>query len=140
MGLCQELLLFVFVVTLTTLNGRSLESESPVDLIQESVNSHATQILASYRHRFTHSPNFKALRWALGEEVTPPYCDICHLFIPLVSPISSSRLHPFVALSSGSVSGRDQSDRTNKECLCSNLRGDQTFSCHERLSWSLTRI
>ena len=96
MGSCNELLLFAFVVTLTTLNGRSIVSESPVDLISESansINSHAAQMLASYRHRFSHSPNFKALRWALGEQVTPPYCDTCHLFIPLVSSNSSSHVH-----------------------------------------------
>ena len=51
------------------------------------------QMLASYRHRFSHSPNFKALHWALGEQVSPPYCDTCHLFIPLVSSNSSSHIH-----------------------------------------------
>ena len=38
-----------------------------------------------YRHRFEQSPNFKALRWGLGNIQDSGVCDLCEIGAPVVS-------------------------------------------------------
>ena len=38
-----------------------------------------------YRHRFEQSPNFRALRWSLGNLGDKSECELCELGAPLVS-------------------------------------------------------
>ncbi len=87
-----HILVFFLFITFSTVNTRSIQHDSDVELLvtnRINANKHLSATIASYRHRFEHSPNFKALRWALSEQFTPPYCDFCHLFVPTVSLIYS---------------------------------------------------
>ncbi|CAF3487160.1 unnamed protein product [Rotaria socialis] len=83
---CLTYLLLVLVfTTLTTIDTRSVQQEPNIELLltkRINENKRLTMTIASYRHRFEHSPNFKAFRWALSQQATPPYCDFCYLFIP----------------------------------------------------------
>jgi hypothetical protein len=83
-------LLFFFVTALATIDARSVQQNSIIDLRLNNLknnNRHLSGTIASYRHRFEHSPNFKALRWALDQQITPPYCEFCRLFVPVVNLI-----------------------------------------------------
>jgi len=79
-------LLFCFTI-LSTVDTRSIQQNSTVELLvtnRVNENKQLSGTIASYRHRFEHSPNFKKLRWALHQQLTPPYCQFCHVFIPVV--------------------------------------------------------
>jgi hypothetical protein len=79
-------LLFCFTI-LSTVDTRAIQQNSTVDLLvtnRINENKQLSGTIASYRHRFEHSPNFKKLRWALHQQLTPPYCQFCHVFIPVV--------------------------------------------------------
>jgi hypothetical protein len=83
-----QILLFFLCTVLITVSSRSIQQDSDVELLitnRINENKELTTTIASYRHRFGHSPNFKALRWAMSEQLTPPYCQFCHIFVPVVS-------------------------------------------------------
>jgi hypothetical protein len=83
-----HILVFFFFITFSTVHAHSIQQDSTAEeLLNNRINANK-QVLAmitSYRHRFQHSPNFEALRWALSEKLTPPYCEVCHVVVPLVS-------------------------------------------------------
>jgi hypothetical protein len=80
--------LLPIAILFITINGRSIEHESSIELIVKnglSSNTKLTNTIASYRHRFEHSPNFKTLHWAFAQQSAPLYCDLCDVVIPAVS-------------------------------------------------------
>ncbi|CAF1472859.1 unnamed protein product [Adineta steineri] len=82
-----HIVLFFFFAALSTVDTRSIQNNSDVELLIQNRIVEKKQLsatIASYRHRFEHSPNFKKLRWALSEKLTPPYCEFCHLFVPAI--------------------------------------------------------
>ena len=82
------ILLLVFFTAFSTINTRSVEQDPNVELLLNNritENKQLWSTISNYRHRFEHSPNFKALRWAVREQLNPPYCPFCHLFVPVVS-------------------------------------------------------
>lgn len=80
------LLLFV-LAALVTVNARvikqDLSAEEALKYV-ESENRQLANTVASYRHRFEHSPNFKALRWAFAQQAVAPACDLCYVLVPAV--------------------------------------------------------
>lgn len=85
-----HILVFFSFIILSTVNTRSVEQDFTVEQLVEkriNTNKQLSGTIASYRHRFEHSPNIKAFRWALHQQLTPPFCEFCHLFVPLVSLI-----------------------------------------------------
>lgn len=79
--------LFVLLAFYSTVDTRAIQPESVIDLVlRDGVNEHKQLItmMASYRHRFEHSPHFKALRWASAQQSNPPYCDLCFALVPVV--------------------------------------------------------
>lgn len=85
-----QILVFSFIITFTTVNTRLIQQDFTVEQLVENrinANKQLSATMASYRHRFEHSPNIRSFRWALREQLTPPYCQFCHLFVPVVSLI-----------------------------------------------------
>jgi hypothetical protein len=83
------LVLFSFVAFSTV----NTQEEADIEQLVEnriSANKQLSAKITSFRHRFEHSPNFKALRWGLSAKFTPPYCDFCAVFVPVVSLINFS--------------------------------------------------
>ncbi len=86
----NQVLVFVLLAALTTVDTRSVQQDSDIELLFENRlrgNKQLSDTISSYRHRLDHSPNFKAFRYALSQQFTPPYCEFCHLFVPAVSLI-----------------------------------------------------
>ncbi len=86
------LVLFSFVA-FSTVNTRLIQEEADIEQLVEnriSANKQLSAKITSFRHRFEHSPNFKALRWGLSAKFTPPYCDFCAVVVPVVSLINFS--------------------------------------------------
>jgi hypothetical protein len=83
------LLVSLFCVCATT-DARSIQQDVVEPLVNgaTSDNEDILATLTNYRHRFAHSPNVKALRWALTTRDDPiNYCELCHLVVPVVSPL-----------------------------------------------------
>lgn len=82
-------LLVFLCVTFCKIDARSIPLDEPdteTVLAQRLIeNQQLAVTVANYRHRFEHSPNFKAFRWALRELLTPPDCEICYWLLPVVS-------------------------------------------------------
>jgi hypothetical protein len=81
------------LVAFSTVTARSIQEEADIELLVENrinANKELSAKIASFRHRFEHSPNLKGLRWAVGEQAKSPYCDFCAIFVPVVSLISFS--------------------------------------------------
>lgn len=77
-----------FFITLATVNARSISQDSTDEqLVASRINAkkQLSGTMASYRHRFSHSPNFKKLKWTLNQQSNPPYCAFCHVFVPVVN-------------------------------------------------------
>jgi len=82
------ILLLFFFIAFSTVNTDSIEEDSTAELLLQNRfngNKKLSNMITSYRHRFEHSPNFKALRWAVNQQSNLAYCDFCHLFVPVVS-------------------------------------------------------
>ena len=97
----------LLVISIATIDTRATEPESMIDLVlRDGVDEHKQllNMVASYRHRFEHSPHFQTLRWTSALEANPPYCDLCFALVPLVRcvvlhyRIISSHLSPQVKL------------------------------------------
>lgn len=85
-NLSFSLLCFVFAA-LVTVNARSIRQDLSANEALKYVGNENRQLIdtiASYRHRFEHSPNFKALRWSSAQQAAPPYCDLCYALVPVV--------------------------------------------------------
>ena len=99
MSLTMVSLACVLLVTLfsarTTIDARAIQQDT-LGLVVNDLQSGDEELLgtlANYRHRFAHSPNIKALRWALKTKDDPiNYCELCHLVVPVVSSLYSSVL------------------------------------------------
>jgi hypothetical protein len=89
-------LALVLLVTLfaahTAIDARSVK-EDVVDRIvngPKSDDKDRSVALANYRRRVEHSPNLKALQWALKDKYNAPaYCEACDILVPIVSELSS---------------------------------------------------
>ena len=82
------ILLVLFVAIFITIDARSIQQDSDIELLvtnRVNADKKLSTIVANYRHRFEHSPSFKALRWTLSEQLNPPYCEFCDIFVPVVS-------------------------------------------------------
>jgi hypothetical protein len=80
-------------IAFTTVNTRSIQEEADIEQLVENrinANKELSAKITSFRHRFEHSPNFKALRWALSQQAISPYCDFCAVFVPIVSLMNFS--------------------------------------------------
>lgn len=76
------------------IESRSINENDLVEMVVErsSMNNdddeQSERLLASYRHRFEHSPNMKKLRWAMESKSDRAFCDFCDLVVPLVKIFS----------------------------------------------------
>ncbi|CAF1435418.1 unnamed protein product [Adineta ricciae] len=94
-------LLFVFVVTFLTIDGKAIqidrhEEQSTNKLIQN--NEEFLTTLINYRHRFEHSHNINALRWVFQQQNNPEelYCKMCHVLLPIIRLLIEANQTEFI--------------------------------------------
>jgi hypothetical protein len=65
-----------------------LPEENVLTILNDPLSDNHRKLLhafTGYRHRFEQSPNFKALRWGLGNIQDSGVCDLCEIGAPVVS-------------------------------------------------------
>ena len=85
-----SLLLVILVFACATTDARAIQKDVVEPLLNDATIGDEALLatLANYRHRFSHSPKVKALRWAFRSKDDPiNYCELCHLVVPVVSTL-----------------------------------------------------
>ncbi len=87
-----SLVFLIIIVGHTTIDGRAIKEDTFDQLVDDPTveNEEMLATLSSYRRRFEHSNNMKALRWMFQQRIDAEniYCEMCHILLPVVSEIS----------------------------------------------------
>jgi hypothetical protein len=78
----------IFAIEVLTVETRFIPEDNIITILNNPLSDDHRKLLhafTGYRHRFEQSPNFKALRWSLGNLEDSGLCDLCDLGAPLVS-------------------------------------------------------
>jgi hypothetical protein len=78
----------IFAIEVLTIETRSIPEDNIIAILNDPLSDDHRKLLhafTGYRHRFEQSPNFKALRWSLGNLKDSGLCDLCDLGAPVVS-------------------------------------------------------
>ena len=82
------MLVIVFLIVFVIVDTHSIENNVDVEQWIEhriNTNKQLSTMVAAYRHRFEHSPNFQEFKWAIEEKLGAPYCQFCDILVPTVS-------------------------------------------------------